>query len=247
VNEKLSSIFLDLGIRPKAPDPNKPWLAWIWVYMKSPREDGLSESNESDLPGLHAIESALIDTFPEKLQGVVVGRITTDGRKEFYYYVSSADGIEESIHKYMKKFPKYKYDMGVKEDPHWTQYLELLYPSEEEMQKIKNRWVVDALAEKGDQLTTPRNVEHWIYFRTVTERQRLIDAVLPLGFRITAESSDLKAGNEFPHRLQLIRSDSVDQDSIDEVTLELFRFSKLFDANYDGWETFVVKDDAKES
>ncbi len=44
VNDKLASIRVDLGIRSTVPDPNRPWLLWVWVYFERPRTDGLSRS-----------------------------------------------------------------------------------------------------------------------------------------------------------------------------------------------------------
>jgi Family of unknown function (DUF695). len=34
VNDKLASIRVDLGIRSTVPDPNRPWLLWVWVYFE---------------------------------------------------------------------------------------------------------------------------------------------------------------------------------------------------------------------
>ena len=41
VNDKLASIRVDLGIRSTVPDPNRPWLLWVWVYFERPRVDGM--------------------------------------------------------------------------------------------------------------------------------------------------------------------------------------------------------------
>ncbi len=49
VNDKLASIFLDLALATAAPLQDKPWLLWIWLYMKDPRQDGLSSKAEFDL------------------------------------------------------------------------------------------------------------------------------------------------------------------------------------------------------
>lgn len=57
VNDVLASIFLNLDLRKVVPDRNKPNLLWVWVYMKSPREDGLSSRSEFDM--LCAIEDQL--------------------------------------------------------------------------------------------------------------------------------------------------------------------------------------------
>jgi len=57
VNGKIASIFVNLGLQNEAPLASKPWLLWTWVYFKTPRPDGLSESKEA--PTLFNIEDAL--------------------------------------------------------------------------------------------------------------------------------------------------------------------------------------------
>jgi hypothetical protein len=41
--------------------------------------------------------------------------------------------------------------------------------------------------------------------------------------------------------VQIRRSDRVDQESIDAAVLEIIRFAKAADGEYDGWETEVVR------
>lgn len=78
MNDVLASIFLNLELRKSAPDREKPVLLWVWVYMKSPREDGLSSKAEFEM--LCAIEDQLTKTMTDKVNAVFCGRTTTDGR-----------------------------------------------------------------------------------------------------------------------------------------------------------------------
>ncbi len=41
--------------------------------------------------------------------------------------------------------------------------------------------------------------------------------------------------------LQIRRRDRVDQESIDNAVLEILRFAKAVDGEYDGWETELVR------
>ena len=73
VNDVLASIFLNLELRKAAPDRNKPNLLWVWVYMKSPREDGLSSRSEFEM--LRAIEDQLTKLMTHKFDAVFVGEL----------------------------------------------------------------------------------------------------------------------------------------------------------------------------
>jgi hypothetical protein len=138
------------------------------VYLKWPREDGLSDSSEFE--SLKVIEEKLTETMVERFDALLCGRITTDGRREFHYYAPRSVQLESAVEDAMSKFRDYEFDCGSKYDPEWRQYLDVLYPSDEDRQRIENRKVLEVLEQKNDTLKTPRDVCHWIYFRTEADR-----------------------------------------------------------------------------
>ena len=90
VNSKLAAIFVNLGRREAVPIASKPWLLWTWVYLQSPRADGLSDSQEA--PTLYKIEDALDSRVSRACQAIPCGRITTEGRREFYFCGETKNG-----------------------------------------------------------------------------------------------------------------------------------------------------------
>ena len=236
VNNVLASIFLDLGLRKTVPDNGKPNLLWVWVYLKWPREDGLSASSEFD--SLTAIEGKLTETMVDRLGAVLCGRITTDGRREFYYYAPRLEPFESAVKNVMSQFRDYEFDCGSKADPEWRQYFDVLYPSEEERQRIENRKVLDVLREKNDSLKAPRDVWHWIYFATENDRQEFREAVSQIEYRVQSEPP--RDRSDCPFGICIVRFQSVDPTELDSAVIELFRLAKKHRGDYDGWETQVV-------
>ena len=241
VNDVIASLFVDLGIRDSIPDTERPWLLWSWVYFRHRRDDGLSSSEEA--PILHQIEDALTKAVKEATVAELVGRITTAGRREFYFYGPQTDRFEEAVASALKSFPDYEFDSGTKEDAEWSQYLSVLYPSPEEHQRIKNLHVIEALERHGDPLKTPRPVSHWAYFSSPQDRNKFIAKAVNAGFKVADESKSDDPEAEHPYGVTLERIDRVDWDSINEATLVLFRFAQEVSGDYDGWETSVEKDD----
>ena len=196
VNDVLASIFLNLELRASVADKSRPNLLWVWVYMKSPRHDGLSPQSEFDV--LCAIDDTLSETLREKCDAVFCGRITTAGRREFYYYAAHSAQLQVEVENALRSFRGYQFDCGTKTDPEWRQYLDVLYPSDENRQQIENRKVLDVLESKHDTLKVPRDVTHWIYFRTESDRDEFRSAVLPLEYRVKSKppggSSDFPFG-----------------------------------------------------
>lgn len=238
VNDALASISLNLGLRPDVPQAQRPQLLWVWVPLRSPRPDGLSAKEEADT--LWAIEDALKPALARECDATLVGRITTCGRREFYFYAPSGDSLDATVAAAMAAFPEYTIESGENDDPEWNQYLDVLYPSPRDLQRMQNRGVVEQLVKNGDTLKQPREVQHWIYFRTAESRQFFVERVVPKGFRAQA-SGPQKADSDHPHGLSVVRQDHVDLNSINPIVLDLFELANELDADYDGWETSIIK------
>ncbi len=241
VNDKISSLFVDLGIRETALDAQKPWLLWVWVYLNNPREDGLSQNPEAAT--LLEIEDVLTEIVGNATDGVLVGRITTDGHRGFYFYSATFVAFDEAVGKGLEQFPNYRFDSGTQHEPDWNQYLNLLYPSPKDWQRIKNRHVIEVLERHGDPLKKPRLVYHWAYFSNESSRDRFVAAINERGFAVTNQGIVDIPNHSQPLSLNFERVENVDWNSINEVTIELFELAESLEGDYDGWETSVEKDE----
>jgi uncharacterized protein (TIGR01619 family) len=237
VNDKLASLALNLGLRASAPMPDRPQLLWVWVYLHAPKPNGLSDSSEFQT--LSAIQDDLTKRIGAACNGVEAGRVTTDGRREFYFYGANDKDFKRAVSEAMSGFKGYNFDLGSQKDGEWNQYLNVLYPSDEDLQKMKNQDVLDVLMKHGDTLTPIRDVHHWIYFRSSDDRNWFAAEARSLGYRIEHESEN-QAGKEHPFGLQITRDQSVTPDEVDEAVIGLFRLAKEVDADYDGWEAQVI-------
>jgi hypothetical protein len=239
VNDATASIFVDMGIRDCVPVQDRPWLLWVWVYFQKPRPDGLSSNEEADT--LFSIEDALKATITESAGADLVGRITTSGRREFYFYGPTELGLDAAWAKLKSAFPTYEFDSGTQFDESWSQYLNVLYPGPEDRQRIANLHVIESLQKHGDSLQQARPVSHWAYSRTEYERQEFTERARALGFIPINEHAG-ESHEELPFGVTLERVDRVDWPSINEVTIQLFRMANDSSGEYDGGETSVEKD-----
>jgi len=237
VNAELASIFLDLDLRKSIPDPKRAWLLWVWVYFNSPRPDGLSSSEEFEI--LDAIEKKLTASIAEHCDAILAGRITTCGRREFYYYASKPEAFENAVDIAMTAFPEYEFDWDTQADQEWRQYLDVLYPSDENLQRIKNRDLLEVIKGHGDPLEAPRDIWHWSYFPTEADRKKFRDEIERLGYRSQSQS-EVESGEE-RFGICIVKWQSMDQQAVDDTVIELLRTTQLFDGSYDGWETEVIK------
>lgn len=236
VNGELASILLDLELRNEAPIESKPWLLWVWVHFQSPRPDGLSSSDEA--PMLYEIEDALYAQVSRTCDALPCGRITTEGRREFYFYGKTDTGFREAAKTALSAFEKYRFDFGTKRDPSWEQYLSVLYPSPQSLQRIANADLLNVFAKRGDVHSVPREVRHWLFFRSNEDRSSFREAASAAGFKIEDEATTERA---LPFAITLTRVQPIDQASIDETVLSLLERCQRLGGEYDGWEAPVTQ------
>lgn len=235
VNDRLASIFVNLGLKNDVPILSKPWLFWVWVYFRSPRPDGLSDSKEA--PEMFKIEDALTQQLSRSCGAILSGRITTEGRREFYFYGETHTDFSKIVARAMSDFEGYRFDFGEQEDSLWEQYLNVLYPSAEDLERIKNRDLLDVLRQKGDVLTAARDVEHWMYFVSDAARSSFRKAAVEAGFRIASESQ--REGG-LPFGISIVRTQAVEESLIDATIIELLHLTQQFQGQYDGWGTPLI-------
>ncbi|HUQ12347.1 MAG TPA: DUF695 domain-containing protein [Steroidobacteraceae bacterium] len=238
VDGAVSSIFVDLGVRPDVPLEKRPWLLWVFVTLRSPGAEGLSTNEEA--PVLQSIGEALDANISPTCGAQMVGRITGSGRREFYFYGEEPGPLDEAVRTAMKSFAEYEQECGSALQPDWDQYVELLYPSDTNLQRMFNRRVLQELSEQGDVHETPRQVDHWLEFATEESRSSCRDTLVAIDFKVEDEFAAEEPGEELPYTLVVSRVDSVDSHTINGITLELTRVAAERGGRYRGWECQVA-------
>ena len=235
VDDKLSSIATDLGLANIAPIHSQPFIIYISIQMNKPRVDGLSSKEEANK--LWEIEDEINQNLKrEKLEFTSVGRLTSDGYRDLYFFGSNKLIIEKSLSESMVKYSDYKFDIGSKEDKEWKSYFEFLYPLPKQLQSIQNFRVVENIQNSGDDLSQEREVFHWINFQNLKKLEEFEKYTISKGFRTLN-----KGKSENIYVIQISRIDKVGFNDIDEYTLNLWEKAKEYEGNYNGWETSIEK------
>jgi uncharacterized protein (TIGR01619 family) len=229
-----ASFFLNLAAKPDGNSILRQYVCRLDLNLVAPSEGGLHTEEESGT--LLKIEDELNEGLSVSHNGAFVGRVTHGGKRRFFFYLTNADGVEETIKGRLQAFDDYNWSYVVEHDPDWKLFFEILYPGDEEWQIIGNRRLLDRLEEHGDIHHIARRVDHWIHFPDRAAMERFKSEIMALNFKIEQESfGDGEWG------LQIYREDCVEFGHISGVTLELYRLAVESGGEYDGWETSVVR------
>jgi uncharacterized protein (TIGR01619 family) len=237
VDDKPGSFYLDMGLSQIAPIDKMPHFFYVSLKMNEPREDGLSSNNE--YKNLIEIEDFLVNTLKTKHDIIYVGRLTSNETRDFYFYTGDTLLIEKTISESFVRFPNYEYDFEIKDDKSWSYYLDFIYPNPKQFQRILNRRVIENLEKNGDKLTLPREVNHWIYFKSKENRDYYVEKVKEKNFKIEDMDESGDYDKEFKYKLRISRIDTVGQSEVDDYVLYLWELANELGGDYDGWETSV--------
>ncbi|MEJ7808068.1 MAG: DUF695 domain-containing protein, partial [Telluria sp.] len=202
-------------------------------------------STDAEFDALAAIEDRLADSFKGAYGCTYAGRITTDGRREFYFYSASDNQMEALALAALAPFPGYTVKAWSHADAPWQQYLGVLYPRGPSLRWMKDKGVVEALAKAGDTPGIARAVSHFSYFASDAKRTAFTQSIENAGFRIGKLLENRKAGDSHPFGVayQLVQTPTLAVMS--ETTALLSRLSEKNGGQYDGWECAVTGPNAK--
>ena len=232
------STLVNMSLLTKAPMKQYPYLLKAGVKLKKCSDDGLFTPAESDV--LYSISDKIKASIDSLEKNISAGTFTCQCLRTDYYYIGDTTNARAVLAATFKTYlPNYEYIIEIRPDSAWNSYLKFLYPNEETMEYIENGKVVMNLSKEGDDLSKPRQVDHWLYFKTEADRATFLQYALQEKFKV--EGKEYTSKGKLHYQLHLSRTDMVDLGSICPITLKLRKKAKELNGEYDGWETFVIK------
>jgi hypothetical protein len=238
LGDKPASILVDMGLLSSAPDKRYPYLVITGPKVKTCNTKGLPEKDEID-----KLEQILGETgnfLTGVTAKVLAGTLTCNCERVNYYYVKDTPGIRSALARmYNRNFSDYSYVTRIKADPEWGVYRTFLYPDEETLNWMQNDKVIMQLLQQGDSLSTERNINFELYFRTDSARSNFAGFARAKGYK--ADKFLTAKNTVAPYELIISKFAAVKMDSINVMTKELKEEMKRRNGFYNGWGSDVVK------
>ena len=136
IDGEIASVFLDLNVKIENEYLIYNNLCWLFIKLRLDQKDGLSHQDEFDQ--LCAHEDDIINEI-DKSEDLYVGRITTQGMRQFYFYTSNLSKFDVKIRNVVSKHKDYLFQINNKLDSEWNQYDTVIYPGEYGLEQISER------------------------------------------------------------------------------------------------------------
>lgn len=230
VDESVISIEVDLEADEYK--KNSPWL--FSIFIKYDGFDATKEGYEDFLE----IKESLIIALEHNKRAKYLGSRVVDGWSELYFCAPTSKELDQIAKKILTN-TNYVYESNVVKDTKWNFYELQLCPNELESHHMQSAKIIFLLEEEGDDITIPREVEHYAVFDTATQKERFIDKALDAGYIFKDEI----ANDEYEHGVALAKIQVPSEEEIKKVVEELFALIKKERGFYEGWSTTLVNEE----
>ena len=216
-----------------------PWLFSVFVKFDSTKQVG--DAYEDFLE----TKESLIIAVEYEQKAHYLGSRVIDGWSEFYFCVSDPKELNSTV-KAIFKDCGYVYESNTIKDKKWNFFETQLFPKELEFIHIQSDKIIYLLEEEGDDLTQPRDVEHYVSFATPTQKNRFLNTLSIEGFSFKDEISSEEFAEEsvaFENGIALVKNHAVTKEEVAKVVNELYEKITLEKGCYEGWSTILVEQD----
>jgi len=225
---------LEMDYLDGAPQQERPWLLWAFLKMNDVDDNGFP--TEDELQNVSGVVNTLKETLSNEVDAISVGQKYEDGWLELYFYAPSAKKFQSIVSKVLGS--NFITDTGSTKDAKWEHYLYTLYPSALMLQQVQSRHIIDELKEEGDDLTLPREVEHYMGFLTESQAKRVAEELYLHGFK--EKEVSYNSSEEYGNTLIMTQEHAIDSELLEELAFLLITTAEKEHGIYAGWSTGVT-------
>ena len=209
----------------------------MMVELKNPHENGMPSADEVE--ELEKVDD-VIDRYMRMHNGCYAGRITVDGARHYRCYVAWPEELIIDMLQQIQVETGYEPGYYLEDDMDRKAYWEDLFPDRISWEVCQNIRLIETIRESGDDLETPRHIDHFIYFDSEEKAQDFIAWAEQSEYELESAGPSEDESPRFLVRLG--HQCSLELFEISGHTIALLEAADQFGGEYDGWETEVVNE-----
>jgi len=240
IDDLPGTAYVDTSWASEGPASSMPRCVMVRIAYESNDETCIPDTSE-ELEALQAMTKALTSQLGRGRACRHLGTLSHNLVHSLYLYVDKADDAESTVKTALASFKGRAIETLILNDPEWTRVVEEVWPTETEVRWNDDLSVLEDLEEAGDDMTTPRAIEHVAFFPSEEAAEQFTDWVLERGYHLTETDEDEDENDEIVE-VAFEKEAVPDLESIFEQTSELVDAAIEFGGEYDGWTCLVVRD-----
>lgn len=243
MDEAKALVMIDMAAIQVAPIITYSNLLGIQIAIQHPTEDGFYQDSERDV--LFGIEDRIEEVFRTEAHAKHVATITTGGSRMLYFYAEDDTYLAGLVGKIASEYSQYQFNYLLEKDAPWNFYFNVVYPSTLDFQIMKNRRVIQNMANAGADLEEEYEVNHWFFFDNGASRGQAKVRLMAKDYEILEDNFYNESVPGTPFGLHILGRHNLTIETLTELTYDFFELAEEFSGIYDGWEVLPDGDPEK--
>jgi uncharacterized protein (TIGR01619 family) len=230
LNGKPVSINVDLGLKSFAPIKEDSMVIIVRVRLNQLDQQGMPKAEDAE--NLLNMEDRLVELLARQSGALFAGRFTQRGIREFYFYAPDTAGYRKALNQALQPYGSYQWLAQAKTDKSWSNYFEVLYPSEIDFLRIQSK---RKLAQMDLSSGKAETILHFMSFPNEVSMKKYLSELKSSSFSIgfLPTDPDPKTGR---FELILQRREKLSTVWTEKEIIPLYRKVLAAGGNYRGWE-----------
>jgi hypothetical protein len=228
VDDAFAMYFVDLAACDRAPVAGLPVRLDVELLLAATDDEGMPTNAELRL--VQHIDDVLTRRVGRR--GVYVGRVMCAGTVRFVGYLSELPATQFTLGE------ERPVRVSVAADPEWAYVRERLTPDASQRHIVDDLAVVTALLDRGDDLASPRPVDHSARFADESAARAAAAELSEQGYAVSvgAAPSAVRGGAPAGYLLEATRIDPVDSPGVHKLTWTVRELIGRHGGEYTGWD-----------
>jgi uncharacterized protein (TIGR01619 family) len=235
IDDMPATAMVETSWTEEGPDPDKPVCVIVRIPFESEEDLGLPDTDD-EFEALDAMTEALVKAL-SKHKAYFAGKLMHNFAHSLYFYTPGNDGIEQAVATAISKFKGREADVTCIDDPEWERIGEDVWPTEVEVRWNEDMAVLSALEEGGDDMTTPREIEHMAIFASRETCEQFAEWSRQNGFTVGEPTQD----EEDAFSIEFTKVSAPTIEAIFDQTGAITEIAEELGGMYDGWQCRLVK------
>ena len=245
MEEGKALVNVDMAMINQAPIPRLHWLLGIQLELNDPDEDGFYSKEEE--PKIAEMHGHIVEVMQEEGRCRFVGAVTYAGTRMMYFYGLDDNYLAPLVGKLAAEYPDYEFNFMTQNDGKWDFYFNALYPDEQTMAIIRNRYMIQNLVNAGVDIHHDYSVYYFFYFQDGASRAQAAAQLSALGYEVVDDHMYIDEMEPMSLGLQMLAHHNLELLTVTEKTYECFEIMEQYAGVYDGWELAPAEDLADSS
>ena len=233
LNGKPVSINLNLAFESsKDFQKNHPFVIIHRVKLSCMDQSGMPKGDEREV--LLDMENRMVEFYKAQCKAEFVGRFTQRGIREFYFYAADTLGYARASQRSMMPFPEHEWLVQAKKDESWDNYRSVLFPSDIELFRLRNRRKLETLFPDLSKERKQHEFEHIFKVPNEEVQKSLMQSEELNGFKIIALQS-VPGGKNGEKELVVSKTEWVDVQWLEKRLVSFYQVALKKGGTYLGW------------